>query len=88
MSLLRNRCAALLKGDTKVAYLYEGSGKEYIFVTASTNMVQVLNHSVGGFSANHIFSGNEWDDLEKLFDEIDVFVVSRGSLHRRAESFC
>ena len=69
-----NRIDTLLKGDTKIAYLYEAPPKN-TFRYRVYNMVQVLNHSQG-FSASY-FPSNDWDELEKKLAEIDVLVVSR-----------
>jgi glycosyltransferase involved in cell wall biosynthesis len=70
------RLSSLLKGDIKVAYLYEAPPKN-TFRYRVYNMVQALNQSSRGFSASY-FSGEEYGALsERVLDSIDIFVVSR-----------
>ncbi len=70
-----NRLSALLKGDTKVAYLYESPPKN-TFRYRVYNMVQALDQSSLGFSASY-FPGEEYSVLFDRVDAIDIFVVSR-----------
>lgn len=70
-----HRWSTLLKGDVKVAYLYEAPPKN-TFRYRVYNMVQALNQSSRGFSASY-FAPDEWGTIASHIDEIDVFVVSR-----------
>ena len=73
---LETRLQVLLKGDIKVAYLYEAPPKN-TFRYRVYNMVQALNQSSRGFSASY-FSCEEYGALSgRVLDSIDIFVVSR-----------
>ncbi len=72
---LETRLSTVLKGDTKVAYLYEAPAKN-TFRYRVYNMVQALNQSSRGFSASY-FSSDEYNILSERLDALDIFVVSR-----------
>ena len=72
---LRNRLAALLKGDRRIAYFYEAPDNS-TFRYRVYNMIQVLNEADQGVSAAY-FSGPEIDSLDKVIDSIDVLVICR-----------
>jgi glycosyltransferase involved in cell wall biosynthesis len=70
-----SRLSTLLKGDIKVAYLYESPPKN-TFRYRVYNMVQALNQSSRGFSASY-FPSDEYSALSDRVDAVDIFVISR-----------